>query len=149
MNLNRLVVGLLFFVFLSVGIAEERTGNMTIIVKGFRNNLGKARILIFSDKEKKYFPSEHSKAYGRYIVPIKEKKVIFTFQKLPFGEYSISVHHDEDGNNKINKNWYGLPNEGLGASNDAKGNFGPPSFDKARVKLDKDELVIEINMVYG
>ncbi|MFH1051158.1 MAG: DUF2141 domain-containing protein [bacterium] len=144
---------ILLFVFLlvvasiNVSLSQNNTGKITIVVNGFKNNTGKARILIFSDKEKKYYPSEHKKAYGRYIVPIKNKKVTFTFENLPFEDYAISVHHDEDNNGKINTNWLGIPNEGLGASNDAKGNFGPPTFEQAKISLSKEELKLEINMM--
>ncbi len=144
---------IMFFVFLlvitsiNVSLSQNNTGKITIVVNGFKDNSGKARLLIFSDKEKKYYPSEQKKAYGRFVVPIKNKKVTFTFENLPYGEYAISVHHDEDNNGKVNTNWIGIPNEGLGSSKDAKGNFGPPSFDKAMVKLNKEELKLEINMM--
>ena len=152
-KLKKLIILHLLFLLLIVEFdilfAEGKSGRITIVVKGFRSNFGQARLLIFSNKEKKYFPSEHTKAFKRYIVPIKDRKVVFTFEDLPYGEYSISVHHDEDNNNKINNNWLGLPVEGLGVSNNAKGNFEPPSFDKAKVILDKEELILEISMVYG
>ena len=128
----RLFKNILLFVFLlvitsiNVSPSQNNSGKIIIFVKGFKSNTGTARILIFSGKEKKSYPSKQKNAYGKYIVPIKNKKVTFTFENLPYGEYAISVHHDEDNNGKINTNWIGIPSEGLGASNDAKGNFGPP-----------------------
>lgn len=131
----------------SSAMAQENTGKLIVQIKGFKSNEGKARLLIFSSKEKKSFPKEKDKAYAKHVVPIKDNQVVFTFDNLPYGEYAISVHHDEDDNGKVNTNFIGMPNESLGASNDAKGFFGPPSFEKAKVDLNKEQISIIINLV--
>jgi uncharacterized protein (DUF2141 family) len=136
-----------FFIFISSKNAQTQTGKIIVQVNGFKNNKGKARLLIFSTNEKEFFPKEKEKAYAKYVVPIKDNKVIFTFENLTYGDYAISAHHDEDNNGKVNTNFLGIPNESLGASNDAKGNFGPPSFEKAKITLNKEELSIIINLV--
>lgn len=135
------------FVIISTIHAQQHSGNIIVQVNGFKNNNGKARLLIFSTKEKEFFPKEKDKAYAKYVVPIKDNQVIFTFENLPYGDYAISVHHDEDNNGKVNTNMFGIPNESLGASNDAKGFLGPPSFEKAKITLDKAQISIVINLV--
>lgn len=149
--LDKIFIALLLlitsFVMCGSVSAQDKTGKIVVQVKNFKSNDGKARFLIFSSNEKKSFPKEKDKAYGKFVVPIKDNQVIFTFENLPYGEYAISVHHDEDDNGKVNSNFIGIPNEGLGASNDAKGFFGPPSFDKAKVDLNKEQISIIINIV--
>ena len=140
-------VFLFIFLYQSYIIAQTPTGKIIVQVNGFKNNNGKARLLIFSTKEKQFFPKDKDKAYAKYVVPIKDNKVLFTFENLPFGDYAISVHHDEDNNGKVNTNFIGIPAESLGASNDAKGFFGPPSFEKAKVTLNKEQISIIINLV--
>ncbi len=137
------------FVILFFGAIAAKDGkcDLTIKVYGFKSDKGKARILIFKTGQEKYFPGKHQKAYKRKIASIKNKKLVYKFEDLPFGEYAVSVHHDEDDNGKVNTNWVGIPNESLGASNDAKGNFGPPSFEQAKIKLDSKKKTIKINMV--
>lgn len=135
-----------FFISNSIK-AQEHTGKIIVQVNGFKNNDGKARLLIFSSKEKGSFPKDKDKAFAKFVVPIKDNQVLFNFENLPYGDYAISVHHDEDNNGKVNSNLLGIPNEGLGASNDAKGFFGPPSFDKAKVSLNKEQISISINIV--
>lgn len=127
--------------------SQQKTGKITVQANGFKSSKGKARLLLFNEKEKKGFPMDIDKAMERVVVPIKQNKVIYTFENIPFGNYAVSVHHDEDDNDKVNTNFLGIPKESLGSSNDAKGNFGPPSFDKAKITLDKEELSIIINMV--
>lgn len=127
--------------------AQGGKGSIIVEAVGFENDKGKARLLLFSDKEKKYFPSEQDSAFIRRILPIEDNKVVFQLDSLPYGDYAVSVHHDENNDGKVNSNWLGIPKEGLGASNNAKGTFGPPSFEKAKITLNKPEISITINMV--
>ncbi len=127
---------------------EEKTGRIVVEIKGLKNNEGKARILIFSEKEKDYFPSDHEKAYRAHVMPASDAQEGFVFEGVPFGSYAVSVHHDENDDGRVNSNFLGIPKEGLGASNDAKDSFGPPPFRKAEVALNDDTLVVKINIVY-
>ncbi len=148
-SLGLFLISVLTVLFVCTGLiySQPQVGKIIVQVNGFENNNGKARLLIFSSKDKSAFPKEKDKAYGKFIMPIKDNKVSFTFENLPYGDYAISVHHDEDNNGKVNSNLIGIPNEGLGSSNDAKGFMGPPSFDKAKITLNKEQLSIIINMV--
>ena len=133
---------------LSCVFTQTNTGSITIEVKGLKSDKGQARILLFKKGQEKYYPSEDEKAFKRDVVQIKNKKVVFTYKNISIGNYAISVHHDEDKNDKVNTNFIGIPKESLGASNDAKGNFGPPSFEKAKFILKSSEIKLIINMVH-
>ena len=45
-------------------------------------------------------------------------------------------------------NIFFIPQEGHGASNNAKGHFGPPSFDDAKFALDSNSLNLNIKIQY-
>ena len=47
------------------------------------------------------------------------------------GTYAISVMHDANDNTELDSNFFGIPKEGFGFSNDAMGTFGPPGFKEA------------------
>jgi uncharacterized protein (DUF2141 family) len=51
---------------------------------------------------------------------------------LPHGEYAISLFVDSNGNKKIDKNFFGIPKEQYGFSNNVMGRMSPPSFDQAK-----------------
>jgi len=123
------------------------TGSITVEALGFKNNEGKARLLLFTSEEGKHFPADQDKAFVKRILPIENNKVVFELQDIPYGDYAISVHHDENNDDKVNSNWIGIPKESLGASNDAKGSFGPPPFEKAKIAVDTEQMSITINMV--
>ena len=68
----------------------------------------------------------------------------YTFE-LPKGIYAIGIFVDANYNNKMDRNFFGVPKEQYGFSNDAKGSFGPPSFKDASFNVD-GELKLEINL---
>ena len=65
--------------------------------------------------------------------------VSVTFNDLAEGEYAVSLFIDENSNNKLDSNGVGIPIEPYAFSNDASGSFGPPSFDKAKFSVGKDD----------
>lgn len=55
-----------------------------------------------------------------------------TFDKLPAGDYAMKAFHDVNGNGKMDTNPFGMPTEPYAFSNNAIGNFGPASWERAR-----------------
>ncbi len=59
----------------------------------------------------------------------RAQKGTMTFQaSLPAGEYAFRVMHDVNDNGELDSNFVGMPKEPWAMSNNAKGNFGPPSW---------------------
>ncbi|MBT5574281.1 MAG: DUF2141 domain-containing protein [Alphaproteobacteria bacterium] len=56
--------------------------------------------------------------------------VAYSFE-LPDGIYAIGVYLDVNFNNKLDKNFFGIPSEPYGFSNNAKAFLRSPSFEKA------------------
>lgn len=59
-----------------------------------------------------------------------ERKAIFA--GLPSGTYAVRAFHDVDGDGRMNANPFGQPTEPYAFSNNARGNMGPASWDRAR-----------------
>jgi uncharacterized protein (DUF2141 family) len=70
------------------------------------------------------------------------------FQGIAPGRYAVSVFHDENSNGKMDTNFIGIPKEGVGASNDAKGRFGPPKFEAAAFQYSGGRLELKVRLEY-
>jgi uncharacterized protein (DUF2141 family) len=57
------------------------------------------------------------------------------FHDIPAGTYGLSAFHDQNENGKLDTNFLGMPVEDYCASNEARGVFGPPSFDDAKFRF--------------
>ncbi len=58
------------------------------------------------------------------------------------GRYAVRLFHDINGDGRLQSNMLGLPTEPYGFSNDARLQFGPPSFAAAAFDL-KDSAVTQ------
>ena len=65
---------------------------------------------------------------------------------LPIGRYAIKVFVDANYNKELDLNFLGIPKEQVGFSNDATGNFGPPSFSDASFSV-PDNKDLQINLI--
>ena len=68
---------------------------------------------------------------------IYQKKII-----LKDGDYAVKVLIDTNNNGDIDLNFFGLPKEQFGFSNNVLGLFGTPKFDKASFKLNENKKII-------
>ena len=64
------------------------------------------------------------------------------------GRYAVVLYHDENANEKFDKNFLGLPKEGFGVSNNPGFDFGPPSHEDSAFVLDGQPLRLEIELTY-
>ena len=62
----------------------------------------------------------------------------FTFKDVKPGTYAIRYFHDENNNGKMDTGTFGIPKEGYGFSNNARGFMGPPDFEDMLFEVDKD-----------
>lgn len=124
----------------------QQTGTMIIEVGSMRNDNGVVAVAIFSGEEG--FPGSEGNIIQSGTAKIKGGKASLEFSDIPFGEYAISAYHDENANDDLDTNWIGIPKEGVGASNNAKGKMGPPKYKDARFELDKEEQLIQFDISY-
>lgn len=69
-----------------------------------------------------------------------------SFPNLAEGDYAVSVIHDLNSNKRLDSNAVGMPIEPYGFSNDAAGNFGPPTYDQAKFKFGPESKSITIKL---
>lgn len=55
----------------------------------------------------------------------------FSIKHLPEGKYALSAFLDENDDGELSTNFFGVPDEPFGFSNNARGSFGPPDFEQA------------------
>jgi len=64
------------------------------------------------------------------------------------GVYAVQAFHDENDNLELDRNFLGLPEEGMGFSNDAPMRFGPPRFEDAAIEIDAGGAAIRLRLRY-
>ena len=126
----------IFFALLAAGVAEAQTkdsSNSNAIratVVGLHSNDGEVHCALYSSADG--FPDGFAKAAKTTTAKITNEQAVCEFSAVVPGDYAISAFQDENSNGRLDRNFMGMPKEGVGASNDAKGSFGPPKFADAR-----------------
>jgi len=85
--------------------------------------------------------SEEFQNKTNVIAQLIEDTKMGVFRKsiyLPVGVYAVSFYIDSNNNQKLDFNFFGIPTEQYGFSNNTMGFFGAPSFDQASFRIDKE-----------
>ncbi len=140
------VVTVLLLAFAGTVQAESPTGGLTVDISGFRNDNGRASVVLYNSPEA--FPKKSDKAVKIVRSSIKDKKAKAVFESIPYGTYAFVVLHDENANGKMDYNALGMPQEGYAFSNNARAMLGPPDYKDAAFKMDKPTVSQSINVGY-
>lgn len=119
------LIPLLSIIFSSVMQTSEVS--LTIEISELRNSNGQICFEL-SDDDKNSVLSR--------IQKIDNKTCVIHIKNIKPGTYSFRYFHDENNNEELDTNLIGMPKEGFGFSNNAKGTFGPPSHEKTLFKID-------------
>ena len=140
----RLALALLL---VAAAAGPARAETLVVEMKGFKSDKGKALVALFASKEG--FPNHPKKAIRRMEVEIRNRAAVAVLERVAPGTYAVAVLHDEDGDKAMKTGLFGIPKEGYGASQDARGNFGPPPFDGAKFAIRPGRRVTtRIKMAY-
>ena len=75
------------------------------------------------------------------VTPIGNTEISARFEDLPAGTYAVIAYHDVNHNGKLDRNHFGIPSEPYGFSNNPSTLFGPPSFNRANLKLGSNQKI--------
>jgi uncharacterized protein (DUF2141 family) len=128
------------------GQAATAGNVIRVEISGARNDKGPVMCALFSPE--RGFPGKVENAVARTHSAITNGSAVCEFAGVAAGRYAVSVFHDENSNGKMDTNFIGMPREGVGASNDAKGHMGPPRFDAAAFQYSGGRLQLKIKLVY-
>ncbi len=138
---------LMFVNFPAIAFAQTPCPGIHVKILNIRNSNGTVDCALFESPTG--FPIEflHS-ATNVMVIKIRETHAVCDFENIPSGKYAIAVIHDENMNGKLDANLLGIPTEGYGFSNNAKGIVGAPSFSAASFPYNGQSLDFTIRLHY-
>ncbi len=131
----------------SIGVAAQElpeysnSSSFKLQIEGLKKAEGEIRIAMFNSKDSYTKDPIHA-----VVLTVDSTMVEWEVPVLPFGDYAIAVYHDKNKNGKLDTNFLGIPKESYGFSNNARGRFGPASWEDAQfaVKNEKEIHYIKI-----
>ncbi len=137
----------LLFANLPAAFAQSPCPGIHVDILEIRNSTGTIDCALFSSPDG--FPNEFLHfATNVMVIKIRDTKARCDFVDIPPGTYALAVIHDENMNGELETRWPGVPTEGYGFSNDAKGFLSAPSFPAASFQYDGQNLDLTISLHY-
>jgi len=129
-----------------VPTAPVALGTLIVKVERLRNSKGQVWVAVF-DRESG-FPDDDTKAIRRLVAAIGSGEAEVRVDDLPYADYAVAIHHDENNDGKMNRSLFGLPKEGYGVSNNIVHARRAPSFVEARFRHDRPSSTVTIGTHY-
>lgn len=113
-------------------------GKVVVTVSNLVNNKGVCKTCLFAN------PSSfagNGNALKCINAQVKNKSSSVVFDDVPQGVYAIAVFHDENNNNKMDKNFLGIPKEGYGASKNKLPFASAPTFNDNKFEVSANNTI--------
>jgi uncharacterized protein (DUF2141 family) len=78
--------------------------------------------------------------------PAQAGETTVVVKGVPTGTWAVLAYQDENGNNELDRNFVGMPKEPYGFSRDARGKFGPPSFEDAAIEVGETQATATVRL---
>lgn len=130
-----------------LAFAQPPCQRIHVDILNIKNSTGSVACALFESPVG--FPTDYLRqATNIMSLKIRNTAARCDFVGIPPGTYALAVIHDENMNGKLDMNGLGIPTEGYGFSNDAKGILGAPSFSAASFSYDGGNLDLKISLQY-
>lgn len=133
------ILGIILSIVFALTTLQDEKGNLSITLTNIPKNEGKLMIGVFDQK------GFLNKAItGRNVEANGKNEITVRFKDLDYGEYAVSVLHDKNGNERMDFNEQGMPQEDWAMS----GTNPPdqqPQWELAKFTFNKSDHKIKLS----
>lgn len=144
---TRLFLFLVGLLIAAPALAQDEGPTFVFVVRGLRSDVGVVGGGIYAD------PRVWTHEGGQVATcqaPIRGGTARCVIHAPGPGRYAFAFLHDEDRNGRMHTDALGLPQEGYGFGNDARGTLSAPSFESASYAIGAGERIERtLNVRYG
>ena len=112
--------------------------DLEITITNIKEIEGHIQIGLYNDPE--LFP-EVNKQFKVFYFKVNSNTMKYTIKGLKNDDYALAIFHDLNSDTICNRNFMGIPTEDYGFSNNVRPFLSPPSFENAKINLNKINLV--------
>ncbi|MGZ3417128.1 MAG: DUF2141 domain-containing protein [Polyangiales bacterium] len=129
-----LVLALAAASFAPATASADGDGTIKVSVSTFKNQKGFLGCRLFRVPEQ--FPDGTGAAQR---MAIAGPSTTCTFEHVEPGTYAVTAIHDENGNGKLDRDFFGIPAEGYGVSNNHTYTMSAPRWDESKFTVEPGE----------
>ena len=119
------------------------TQSVTVVVTALASTQSTVRINFYNSSDA--FLKRGQEVYQRVVRPEGKNEVTVPID-LPLGEWAVALTQDVNNNNKLDKNFVGIPTEPYAFSNNVRPALRPPNFEECKFRVDGPGKVVSIQL---
>ncbi len=124
---------------------EEDDKQFKINITNLENGDGNMSVALFNTQDGYENDNDF---YTAVVYELESENFEAVLLNIPEGEYAISVYHDENSNNELDKALLGYPKEAYGFSNNPGKSLGKPSFEDVKFTITDEKIqTISIELI--
>ncbi|MFD2551694.1 DUF2141 domain-containing protein [Bizionia sediminis] len=133
----------LLYICLVFAFITPTNPKLTLTVNNIKPIQGHIVIAVFNTETN--FLKEEGRI-KKYTMPVTKNTQELVITDLPYGEFAISIYHDENSDGEFNRNYLGIPKEPYGFSNNVKPRFSAPKYKDCKFLFNENKT-LTINMI--
>lgn len=137
---------LIFLIIFNLFSEGNKSAKLTVNITNIKNDTGFIYLALINN-ESAFLKASDSNAL-KFKSEIRDNKASFVIDSILYGTYAAVCFHDQNLDGELNRNFFGLPAEGWGISNNPDVKFGPPGWKECKFDILSDSLRIDIIMKY-
>jgi len=138
----------LFFAFAAALVfmaGQASAARISVTIQGVHSAQGSVFVGLYATPSK-FLNGTQNDAMRR--VPASTGPITVVFDNLPAGTYAVGAYHDETGNDHLDTNFLGLPEEGYALSNGVRAVTSKPTFQQAAFTVGDQGAAIALHIRY-
>lgn len=120
--------------------APAAAGTIEVRVTGVEGSEGSVQVAV-CDKERFLKQCRYTAT-----APAQAGETVVTVQGVPAGTWAVLSFQDVNRNGQLDRNFVGIPLENYGFSREARGTFGPPTFEQAAVPVKDEPVTVQVKL---
>ncbi|NVO83500.1 DUF2141 domain-containing protein [Hymenobacter terrestris] len=117
---------------------------VTVVVSALASESSAVKLYFYNVRETFLVPKGY--AFMRVVKPNGQRQVRLPVQ-LPPGEWAVVITQDLNNNDKVDKNFLGIPTEPFAFSNNVRPRLAPPAFDDCKFAVREPGQVVSIKLL--
>jgi uncharacterized protein (DUF2141 family) len=120
------------------------TTSVTVVVSALASTSSTVKLYFYNVREK--FLTHGGYAFMRVVKPSGQKQITLPVE-LPKGEWAVAITQDTNNNDKLDKNFMGIPTEPFAFSNNVRPRLAPPAFDDCKFMVGGAGKIVNISLM--
>jgi len=143
--MSRLLKKTLFLIVSLLYLHLDLSAQLTTTITNIKEIKGNIEFGLYDDPE--VFLSD-TEQYKVLYIDVVSNTLIITIDSLPEGNYAISLMHDLNSDGEMESNFFHIPQEPYGFSNNYHPRFSKPDFEDCQFYYNGESLELTIELIH-